>query len=238
MHGLNQQFRVSRWVGTVAIAGLTLAVGCENPAEDKPVATVGEATGGGTREMVIAPKETSEGESATPAVPTPTAEALTFSSASSRVDFTGSKVTGSHEGGFKSVKGTVELADGKMEIARVSAELDMTSSWSDNEGLTKHLKSPDFFDVEKFPKAVFVSTDIKSGGENGATHTIIGDFTLHGVTKSIGFPASVTVAEGKATIKSEFVIKRKDFGIVMDGKPDDAIRDEVVIKLDINATKS
>jgi hypothetical protein len=46
------------------------------------------------------------------------------------------------------------------------------------------------------------------------------------------------VKEGAATIKSEFVINRKDFGIMIDGKPDDLIRNEVVIKLDIHAAKT
>ena len=94
--------------------------------------------------------------------------------------------------------------------------------------LRKHLKSPDFFDVEKFPTATFKSTAIEKTDDG---HTITGDLTLHGVTKRVSFPATVTVTDGQVTANSEFSINRNDFGIVYPGMPDDLIRDLVVIKL-------
>jgi len=56
-----------------------------------------------------------------------------------------------------------------------------------------------------------------------------------GTKKSISFPATVAVAADKVSVKSEFVINRKDWGIVYPGMADDLIRDEVVVKLDLNA---
>jgi polyisoprenoid-binding protein YceI len=108
---------------------------------------------------------------------------------------------------------------------------------SDQEKLTGHLKSGDFFDVEKFPKATFTSTEIKPGGAGGATHTITGNLELHGVKKSISFPAKVTVDASAVKADAEFVINRKDFGLVYPGKPDDLIKDEVLIKLHVTAPR-
>ena len=113
----------------------------------------------------------------------------------------------------------------------------MDSTWADDEKLTGHLKAPDFFDVAKFPKSTFQTTEIKAGGDKGATHTITGNLMLHGVTKSITFPATVVVKDGGMTLSSEFVIKRKDFAISYAGMSNDLIRDEVVIRLDVKAPK-
>ncbi len=146
-------------------------------------------------------------------------------------------MTGSHNGGFKKFSGTVELAADKPEVKQITVDIDMDSLWADNEKLTTHLKSPDFFDVPKNPKSTFVTTEIKPGGEKGASHTITGNLTLHGVTKSITFPATLTVKDDAVTLTSEFALNRREFGINLAGKPNDLIRDEVVIKLDVKAAK-
>ena len=117
-----------------------------------------------------------------------------------------------------------------LEQSRIEITIQTASLYADKEKLTKHLKSPDFFDVAQFPTAVFRSTEIKKEGEG---HLISGDLTLHGVTKRISFPASVAVTEAQVSANSEFSIDRKDFGIVYPGMPDDLIRDLVVIKLSL-----
>jgi polyisoprenoid-binding protein YceI len=91
--------------------------------------------------------------------------------------------------------------------------------------------------VEKYPKATFTSTSIKPGGENGATHTVTGNLDLHGVTRSITFPAKISPSADAVDVDAEFVIKRKDFGIVYPGMPDDLIKDDVLIKLKLHAKK-
>jgi polyisoprenoid-binding protein YceI len=128
--------------------------------------------------------------------------------------------------------------DGKPESSTVSVEIDVTSISAGIEKLTNHLKSADFFDVEKFPKATFVSTSVKPGGEKGATHTVTGNLTMHGVTKSISFPATIRLAPDSAEADAEFAINRKDFGVMYAGKADDLIRDDVLIKLTIRAKKA
>lgn len=155
------------------------------------------------------------------------------------IGFTGSKVTGSHDGNFKSWNGSVELKDGKaaggkleftVQADSVECDVGKANDWTPK--LVEHLKSPDFFDVAKFPTATFKSTAIKA---DGAAYKITGNLTLHGVTKGVEFPATIKI-EGK-DIKgdAEFTINRKDFGIAYAGKADDLIRDGVVLKVHVAA---
>ena len=69
----------------------------------------------------------------------------------------------------------------------------------------------------------------------GDGYEVTGNLELHGVTKSITFPATIVVEDGRITAEAEFFIRRTDFGILYPGKPDDLIRDEVVIRLDLIA---
>ena len=151
----------------------------------------------------------------------------------SKIEFTGSKVTGKHEGGFKTFSGYFNVKDGKPVGNDHKVTIEMSSTFADAEKLTGHLKSPDFFDVEKYPQTTFDVTELK---ENSASsYTVSGNFKLHGVEKNISFPAEVTKNGDNVKIKSTFNINRKDFGIVYAGKADDLIRDEVVIRLDLEA---
>lgn len=231
----------NRWMIALSLAlGLTLlGTGCSNPADDKFMVSA-EAP----KPVEASPAPAPADSAVVASAPSPTASetaavgALTFSPAASKIDFEGSKVTGSHAGGFKQFRGSAELSEDGGSLARIQVEIDMESTWSDSDRLTGHLKSADFFDVPKHAKSAFVSTEIKSGGANGASYTVTGNLTLHGVTKSIAFPATITVKDGGATLKTEFALNRKDFGIQYAGKTDDLIRDEVVIRLDVEASKA
>jgi polyisoprenoid-binding protein YceI len=158
----------------------------------------------------------------------------TFSNVGSKFEFVGAKVTAKHEGSFAAFRGTIALVDGDPTKSSVTAEVDIASLTVDPAKLAGHLKSPDFFDAEKFPKAKFASTAIKAGGDNGATHTVTGNLELHGVTKAITFPAKIKVEPAGVSVDAEFVINRKDFAIVYPGKPDDLIKDDVLIKLSLH----
>jgi polyisoprenoid-binding protein YceI len=161
-----------------------------------------------------------------------------FSNDGSKVEYTGAKVTGKHEGQFAKFAGSIVAPEGAPEKGSVTADIDVDSITAEDDHLLGHLKSPDFFDVAKFPKAKFTSTAITPGGEGGATHTVVGNLELHGVTKSIKFPATIKLAGDHADVDAAFAINRKDFGIVYPGKPDDLIKDDVAIKLTIRAKKA
>ena len=198
-------------LATTATAIATLAiVSCENPADKTTDAEVGEA------------KEAASGEG----------QKYIFTD-QSKIEFTGSKVTGSHSGGFKKFNGHFTLADGAEVPSSGSFTIDMHSTWSDNERLTTHLKKADFFNVVKFSESTFELTSVEKKSE--LEYTVAGNFTLHGTTKNISFPAQVATGDDTITMKSEFDINRKDFGIVYTGKKDDLIRDEVIIRLDLTA---
>lgn len=162
----------------------------------------------------------------------------TFSQAGSSIDWVGAKVTAKHEGKFNTFSGKVDVVDGDATKSSATVEIDLASVSSDTEKLTGHLKSPDFFDVAKFPKATFKTTQIKVGGEGGATHTVTGNLDLHGVTKAITFPATIKTSADAVQINAEFAINRKDFQIVYPGMANDLIKDEVLLKLKLDAKKS
>src|SRR6185436_14089254 len=147
------------------------------------------------------------------------------------------KVTRSHNGSFKQFNGTIDLLNSDPLQSIVSIAIDTASVETDEPDLTKHLQTTDFFDVAKFPKANFVSTKIEPSTANGATHTITGNFELHGVKKSITFPATIQVVPASVSVNAEFAINRKDFNLTYPGKADDLIKDGVVIKLSLNVPR-
>lgn len=199
------------------LAALLLVCACSNPASDKPRAVTNEAA------PLAATSPVAQGQK------------YLITSENSKIEFIGSKVTGSHHGSFKKFSGEIDF-NGQPENSRVSITIEANSVETDTPDLTKHLQTPDFFDVAKFPQAKFVATEIKPGGEKG-THTVTGNLTLHGVTKSITFPATIAVAPDAITVDSTFSINRKDFGINFAGAADNLIRDEVVLTLKIRAVK-
>lgn len=190
---------------------------CANPADNVPAAEVKEAT---------------EAPAAAEAMEEAGAQTFEVGEGSS-VSFIGSKITGSHDGGFHGVDGEITLVDSDPSKSSVRLEIDTTTLWADDDRLSGHLKSPDFFDVEKYPMATFTSTSIVPA-EDG--YTVTGNLDLHGMQKSITFPAQIEAGPDQVTAKAEFSIMRFDFGIVYPGKPDDLIRDEVVVKFDVVAT--
>lgn len=198
---------------SLAIAAPLIFVSCENPADKTTDAKVSAAV----------EKSSTPAEAGIRYVFTP----------ESQVNFVGSKVTGSHAGGFKSFTGHFTIKDGAPVGNDHQVVIDMKSTFTDDEKLTGHLKSPDFFDVGKFPESTFDITGITKDSET--SYSVSGNFTLHGQTKNISFPATVTQATGMVRIDAKFDINRKDFGIVYAGKADDLIRDEVVIELKLEA---
>jgi polyisoprenoid-binding protein YceI len=210
-----------RYIATIPLiicSALTWA--CANPAANKPKASVGNAT--------------QESNIAKPAE----AETLAITPENSKVEFVAAKVTRSHNGSFKKFSGAIDLVANHLENSRVTIDIETGSVVTDEDQLTGHLKTPDFFDVAKYPKATFVSTKIEPANTGGATHMVTGNFDLHGIKKSISFPASIQVAPDSVSVNSEFAINRKDFQLLYPGKADDLIRDGVVIKLSLKVPRA
>lgn len=209
-----------RTLGGVGLVCVGLLAGCNNnPVENKSVAAVGQAV---------------SASAASPSVGT----RYQFSEQGSTLGFVGAKITGKHDGSFGKFSGEIGLVDGDVTKSTVKVEVATNSLSADQEKLTGHLKSPDFFDVERFPKASFQSTKIVAENGPNGTHRVTGNLELHGVTKSLTFPATIRVEGDKVNVTSEFGINRKDFGLVYPGKPDDLIKDEVLIRLSLVAQKA
>ena len=141
------------------------------------------------------------------------AETLTLDKEKSKIEFVGSKADGKHDGGFKKfeAKATADLetpANSALEVV-----IDTRSLWSDNQKLTNHLKNPDFFDVRKYPKATFKSTEVIPGNDEGRA-TIVGKLTMLDKAVEIKVPAIVEVTDSTITVKTtDFKIDRSQWGM-------------------------
>ena len=129
------------------------------------------------------------------------------------------------------------------ETAKLEASVDVASIDTGNEKRDAHLKSPEFFDVEKFPKMTFKSKKIEPAG--AGKYKVTGDLTLHGVTKEVvleveGPSAPVTMGAVKSSAHATTKINRKDFGITWNKAMDGGgvvVGDEVDVTIDVEAVK-
>ncbi|WP_338352839.1 YceI family protein [Thalassolituus oleivorans] len=120
-------------------------------------------------------------------------------------------------GRFNTFDGTFEYDAAAPEKSAINVTIDTTSIDSNHAERDKHLRGSDFLDTGKFPQASFKSTGFKTTGEG--TGIITGDFTLHGVTKSISFPVT-RIGEGndpwggyRAGFEGSTTLTLKDYGI-------------------------
>jgi polyisoprenoid-binding protein YceI len=146
------------------------------------------------------------------------------------------------------VKGTFENFSGAVVVAEdgtpsVTAEIAVDSVHTGNEQRDAHIKAADFFDVEKYPTATFVSTGVVSSGDD---YVLTGDFTLRGVTRPIELKLAFNgvnpgMGHGEvAGFEASVVLNRKDFGIDIDMPLETGgavVGDKVTITLDIEALK-
>jgi polyisoprenoid-binding protein YceI len=199
-----------------AAATTLLLISCKNPAKSSTEASVSKAKAVSTEAKIGTKWIIAE---------------------SSTITFIGSKVTGSHEGGFKKFAGHFYVDGTTLAPSGHQVVIDMTSTYSDAEKLTGHLTSPDFFDVATYPTSTFTVTGIKEqSSAKGETHALTGNFDFHGVTKSITIPIVVSNSDNEINVTADFFINRFDFNIKYPGKTDDLIRKEVVIQFNLKAT--
>lgn len=144
------------------------------------------------------------------------------------------------------VRGKFEVFSGTITVAEdgtpaVQAEIDVTTISTGNPQRDGHIRSGDFFDAEKFPKATFVSTDVRPDGDN---FVLVGDFTLKGVTKSVELALEfngVNPGMGQGPVagfEASTVINRKDFGIDIEMPLEGGgvvVGDKITITLEIEA---
>lgn len=123
------------------------------------------------------------------------------------------------EGSFKDYTASVVSKSEDFDGADVTFSAKIASINTENEKRDGHLKSPDFFDAEKFPEITFVGKLVKDGGK----YKLKGDFTMKGVTKKVEFDVtyggSINTGRGvKAGFKLNGTINRQDYGVAWANK--------------------
>jgi polyisoprenoid-binding protein YceI len=178
-------------------------------------------------------------------------------SASSALNWKGSKPGGEHYGLVSITEGKASTENGNIVSGTFTIDLntiisiDLTDA-DMNGKLVGHLKSPDFFDIAKFPTAKFdlvsvteiAATTPAASGEVQATHQVTGNLIMKGITKSISFPAMITITESSIkAVSAPFAIDRTQWGVNYGSKSifaelkDKFINDEMIISLDLSFIK-
>ena len=143
-------------------------------------------------------------------------------------------------GRFDTFSGDFSYDPAKPEASSINISIDTSSVNSNHAERDKHLRSPDFLNVEKFPKATFVSKKVVVDADNKEAFDLVGDLTLNGVTKSVTIAVD-KVGEGKdpwggyrAGFSGATEITMKDFNIKMDLGP---ASQTVTLQLEVEGIK-
>ena len=184
---------------------------------------------------------------------------MLVNTANSQVGWLGSKPTGQHFGNVQISNGELmldegELISGKFQIDMTSIANEDLESEEYNQKIVNHLKSEDFFNVEAYPVADFVITDVSEWqggqveeGETGnlvtPTHEITGNLTIKGISKSISFPALMKLeGDDFMAYTPQFIINRTDWDIKYKSRKffndlkDNFIFDEIGLKIVLRAS--
>ena len=146
-------------------------------------------------------------------------------------------------GEFQKLEGTITWDPASPESAQIEAHVDVSSLSTRDEKRDGHLKSPDFFDAEKFPTLSFKSKSVKAKGKDGLV--VSGDLTIHGVTKEVAFdvegPSPATAdpwGNSRIGATATAKIKRDDFDLKWNAALEAGgvlVGNDVSITIDISA---
>jgi len=114
------------------------------------------------------------------------------------------------EGHFGRFSGDVVADPAGLTGARISLTIDAASLETGIEMRDKHLRSADFFDIERFPTIAFQSVRVESAGRRA---TVMGRLTLHGVTREIAVPVDVQITETALVASGEFIVNRGEYAM-------------------------
>jgi polyisoprenoid-binding protein YceI len=145
-------------------------------------------------------------------------------------------------GHFNVLSGVLEIDEAHPESSSVEAQVETTSIDTRDTNRDGHLRSADFFDVDKYPVITFKSTKIESKGDNN--YKVVGNLDLHGVTKEVTFDADYSgqakdpFGNQRAGLSARTTINRKDFGLNWNAALEAGgflVSDNVKIELDLSA---
>jgi polyisoprenoid-binding protein YceI len=212
--------------------------------------------------------KTDEAEVGAPEIaiqPAPVSEVYHVDTAKSKLTWIGAKITGRHNGVFEINSGELhitnnELTGGKIDLNMLGTRSnDKTLNADSNKKLTTNLRSANFFDVERYPTASFVITAISPYDSTtrkpintppaldsklritGATHLLTGNLTIKDKTRSVRFPAKISLQGNVLKARANFNIDRTKWGLVYRADKsmgNQTIRPEVNIDIDLIATRA
>jgi polyisoprenoid-binding protein YceI len=145
-------------------------------------------------------------------------------------------------GRFSDFEGTIKLDEAEPSKSSVSFTIKTESIDTGSSDRDKHLRSEDFFFVEKFPTLTFASTSVKKAGDS--EYEVIGDLSIRGVTRQVTLPVTAlgTAKDPwgnlRAGFEAETTINRKEFGLNWNAALEAGgflVGDEVKVQLSIQA---
>lgn len=204
---------------------LGAGIGCD------PSAWFGGSDGEPKSKAGATAKKGSGAEADTKAEDSSAPERLEADLGTSKIGFAVAKATSEHVAVFEDFGAVATLSDG--EPTRLDITIQMASLRSDREGLTKHLMSAEFFDVDKYPTAKFSASSFRPAPGDGQTHELTGKLALHGVERAITFPAEILVAKTKATGHAELTIDPRDYGIEHPALREELVDTDVLLEIQL-----
>ena len=219
--------KLTKQLFTLLAAG-TLALGACNSGTDADSATTGEAT--------TAAETTGE---------------IYSVDTTSVINFIGTKPNGQHNGTMPVSTGSLSVDNGQLTGGSFTVDVTRLAihdlSGKEKNDLEGHLKSPDFFEIAKWPTSTFTITEVKPYDSSviesklpNPTHILSGNLTMRDSTLNVSFPASVNINGDNVSAQADFNIDRTRWGMNYKGPNNPAdffISKEVNIKVDLKATR-
>ena len=140
----------------------------------------------------------------------------------------------STSGTFEGLSGTVTFNPETLATANFEVSVDAKTVNTDNESRDNHLRRPEYFDIENFPKIIFKSTKITKTNKAAYLY-MFGNITIKGVTQEVKFPFTYSAKDGGYLFEGEFPLNRRDFGV---GGKSFSMSDELTVVLSVFAKKS
>ena len=191
------------------------------------------------------------GEAENTATATAGAKALNVDLAGSKATWTGFGVGHTHSGNITMKEGVVNVENGNITSGKFMFDMKQINVTDGTEGdklksLIGHL-STGFFKTDSFPTSTFEITKVEAlTGDANATHTITGNLTLNGITKSLSFPSKVALTGDNLATNATFKFNRTLWNIMENSKnnklfdlkkfANNAVEDDIEMTLDIKAS--
>jgi polyisoprenoid-binding protein YceI len=170
------------------------------------------------------------------------ADTFTIDPAHSEVTFQIRHLVSQVRGRFNDFAGTIQMDPKNLPASSVEFQIKAASIDTNQADRDKHLRSADFFDVEKFPEITFKSKSVKAAGKD--TYNVTGTLTMHGVSKEVTLPVTYLGQANMRGVRAGFAtattLDRKDYGIVWNKALDNGggiLGDDVKVEINLETVK-